>query len=68
MVQVRFIRSHSPYNAGELAGFPDAQARRLMDLGAAELVAPVVAAAVVERPPLDKSLHAPPHPNRRARQ
>jgi len=67
MVQVRFLRSHSPYNAGELAGFPDDQARRLMDLGAAELVAPIVATADIERPPLDKALHAPPRPNRSAR-
>lgn len=65
MIQVRFVKSHSPYNTGEIAGFPDEQARRLMQIGAAELVAPV--AVVVDRPPLDKAIHAPPRPLSRAR-
>ncbi|MHC1788525.1 hypothetical protein [Solidesulfovibrio sp.] len=35
---VRFTRKVSPYNAGETAGFPEAEARRFVRLGAAVFV------------------------------
>lgn len=35
MKTVRFIKSHSIYNAGEVAGFPDGAAQRFIDAGVA---------------------------------
>lgn len=32
---IRFMHKVPPYRAGETAGFPDAEAQRLIDLGAA---------------------------------
>lgn len=63
MVLVQFLRPHSPYNAGEVAGFPDEQAHRLVAHGVAQAVVPAVVAA----PPMDKALHAPPLAKHRTR-
>jgi hypothetical protein len=38
MKLLRFLHSHSPYNGGELAGFPDADAEELVLRGIAEFV------------------------------
>lgn len=35
---IQFTKKVPPYNAGEQAGFPDAQARRFISLGAASEV------------------------------
>jgi hypothetical protein len=37
LVAVRFKTKHSPYNAGEVAGFEEDEARRLIKVGVAEL-------------------------------
>lgn len=36
MMAVKFIKGMSPYQAGEIAGFPEAEARRLIQAGVAE--------------------------------
>jgi hypothetical protein len=36
LVPIRFTDKHSPYNAGEIAGFPPALAKRYLDAGFAE--------------------------------
>ena len=36
LVPIRFTDKHSPYNAGEIAGFPPALAKRYVDAGFAE--------------------------------
>lgn len=49
---VRITKAVPPYNSGETAEFPEAKARRLIELGAAEEVAPAgysVAAAVPDK-------------------
>jgi hypothetical protein len=54
---IRFMRGHSPYQAGEVAGFAPATAHRLVKDGIAELVdsAPPKAVEIVKTgPPVDK--------------
>lgn len=58
MMTVRFKTSYSPYNAGEVAGFPPEIARRLIQSGVAEEVMPEKKA--VEGPAMDKMLKRAP--------
>ncbi len=54
---VRFVKGQSPYQAGEVAGFPDEAAARLVSAGVAVPVQNVRPARVttgLERPPADK--------------
>lgn len=39
-LMVRFLRSNSPYNAGEVAGMPESHARKLVEAGVVEIVEP----------------------------
>ncbi len=50
MVSVRFLQHHSPYNGGELAGFPPEEAERLVKMKVAEIVPPPVVAEVAPPP------------------
>lgn len=50
MILVKFIRSHTPYMAGELAGFPDAQAKALISGGVAVAYGSQPEAKVEHRP------------------
>ncbi len=64
MIPVRFLAGQPPYNAGEVAGFPDAEAERLIATGVAEAYvaegAPEVNKAV-EAPPVDKMVRSAAH-------
>ena len=48
---VRFLASYPPYNRGEIAGFPDAEAERLIDAKIAEPLVALVDAPVVKPTP-----------------
>lgn len=63
MMRVRFVRPHSPYNAGEVAVFLPQFAQKLISAGVAE-----VAESMTPLPiqPTDKAVHAPPLSKRRA--
>lgn len=62
---IQFTKKVPPYNAGEQAGFPEAQARRFISLGAASAVpdesasADDYAAAVVPESPDDRMMKSP---------
>lgn len=59
---VRFVHSHAPYNAGEVAGFDEATANRLIAAGVAVPYMPEVPearAAAMEAPPRDRAMKAP---------
>ncbi len=58
---VRFVHSHAPYNAGEVAGFDEATANRLIATGVAVPYAPEppeVESAAMEAPPRDRAMKA----------
>jgi len=63
VILVRFLRDSLPYMAGEVAGFLDDLARKLIDRGAAEIyvepeIAPDVSAAQqVETKPRQRKQH-----------
>jgi hypothetical protein len=59
MMPVRFTRGQAPYNAGEVAGFPQAEAERMIAVGVAVPYAPASAAPsapakTLDTPPVDK--------------
>lgn len=54
MMAVRFKVGYSPYNAGEVAGFPPEIARRLIQSGVAE----EYAMKTMEAPPVDKMVNS----------
>lgn len=60
---VRFVKGNAPYNAGEVAGFDEDIAARLIEAGVAvpyEEDAPdQVQAAAVEGPPAHRAMKAP---------
>lgn len=58
---LKFTRPHGPYNPGELAGFDDLAAKRLIALGVAEEVkAPAKTQAVAPaQAELDKMIKSP---------
>lgn len=60
MMRVRFVRSHRPYNVGEVATFLPQHAQKLILAGSAEAMPPIPAQ------PTDKAVHAPPLSKRRA--
>jgi len=67
MIAVRFKVGIAPYQANELAGFPEAEARRLIQAGVAE---EYVVKKAQEKPQADKMIStalnkAEPHPKTR---
>jgi hypothetical protein len=73
MIAVRFLRSHPPYNAGEIAGVPAGHVERLVKAGiierpkaadpAPEPTAPAAEMRAVEAAPVDRMIS--PGPGRR---
>lgn len=64
MMTVKFIKGMSPYQAGELAGFPEAEARRLIQSGVAEeytTKAKIAETKTVKAPPADKMVDSAPN-------
>ncbi len=57
MKVVKFIRNHTPYNAGEIAGFDDRTADELIRAAAAEAYAQAHAPA---GPPVNRAVPSPP--------
>jgi|GEM_PF-4623470 len=58
MIVVRFKVGMAPYQANELAGFPEAEARRLIQAGAAEEYA---VKKSQEKPQVNKMVNAAPN-------
>lgn len=64
MIPVRFIRGHMSYGVGELAGFAQGEARRLIERG---IVEPVEAPAEVEAQAAPAEVEAAPRKRGRPR-
>lgn len=58
MMAVKFVKGMSPYQAGEIAGFPEEEARRLIQAGVAEEYA---VKKSPEKPQVDKMVNAAPN-------
>jgi hypothetical protein len=58
--KILFVQSNPPYNAGDVAFFPDELARRLVDGGKATYASVKKANAVknLDAPPKDKMVHS----------
>jgi len=64
MMAVKFIKGMSPYQAGEIAGFPESEARRLIQSGVAEEYTAKTKEAeskTVKAPPADKMVNTAPN-------
>lgn len=66
MKAVRFVRGLPPYNRGEVAGFPEAEAQKLIDRGIAEPFnsGDEVKTTAVNEPPAHTAMQQPKRPGR----